>query len=262
MGGSRRQSRGSGAAAIPLRELASTLRAVGALNGRPLNYSGLGRLLGVSSYKAHQRVLALERQGVLRLLPAFSCLCHPKLANNKRVCHRAILYLRDASGCAPFLHKPDVTVRSCVQQELQFRTSMIEQIIQREQARQPWSRFWYFGTTSSLYVPLLIATPAGRVGFQFSADSFPRRRRFSGLARAWRWNVIRRGFLLYPGSRAFFAARGVLAVPAHDFLGVYREWMEAAERTSSEGIGHRACQCNAWWEVRAMRPERFLAQSG
>ncbi len=57
-----------------------------------------------------------------------------------------------------------------------------------------------------------------RLGFCFCGSPLPRTRDWFSLRKAARRGVIQRGFLLYPGDRAFLVCRKVEALPLPAWL--------------------------------------------
>ena len=65
------------------------------------------------------------------------------------------------------------------------------------------------------------------------------------LTRAQRQGLLRQGFVLYRGSRAYFSSARVAVVPDRFFLEQYAGWMAAALDPSPEALQALMRRCNA-----------------
>ncbi len=94
---------------------------------------------------------------------------------------------------------------------------MIEKIIYRERARGE-ERFFYYGGFSGKHIALLLdRTPSG-VGIRFRVAELLGPRDWTCLRSALRQGIIKRGVIVYTGSRSLIAAQDILAFPIQRFL--------------------------------------------
>ena len=208
---------------MPVENTDATLAAVAQWQGRPLNFSTLAGQLGISCKSARNRILALADEGRILLLhplpagaslPAGRCRRSPKLYLGASIRH---------SG-------PPAAEAA----ELRFRTRMIGTLRRVELERHPHSTFWYFGGYGRNHVELIVQRRGGRIGFVFVEHNRLTRRYWSYCRRALAGGLIQGGFVLYPGSRIFFAASRLVAVPAGEFLRHYSRWMNACLHCSRD----------------------------
>ena len=135
------------------------------------------------------------------------------------------MYLREAGAAGAGLVLPP---------ELRYRSEMIEHLLARERARCPTTRSGYCATRAAAHPALVFFTPRANIGFEFPYVDHPGRRCWSGLNKGVRDGALDFGFVVYPGKRAFFGARGIVAVPDGQLLAEYCPWLNAAEEAVPE----------------------------
>jgi hypothetical protein len=186
-----------------------------------------------------RRLVALEQTGFLRLLRP----------------------LGEGAGkrAAPVLYLRNLRLLEGLPPEQRYRTRLVEAIAAVAAGAEPagpkaaepkaTGRIGYLGRPhGGILEPVVeIAGADGPalVGFAICAAALPRRRMWTTLTRAQRLGLLRQGFVLYPGSRAFFSAGKVAVVPDGVFLGGYAEWMAAALDPSAKGLQRLMRRCNA-----------------
>jgi len=189
-----------------------------AWSGKTFNTAAISRQLGVSRPTVVAYVSKLERVDLVRLLPFYG---------GKR---RPLLSLCSSP-----------------------RGGLMESIIGKLCLIVPGSGFFWWKTGRTRQVDLIADVGSERIGFCFPASPLARRRDWLPLDIAARRGVIRRGFLLHTGTRAFVVASAVQALPADSFVREMDEWIfrrqsvrdgrEARARINSQclarGAGHR-----------------------
>lgn len=198
---------------MKIEDLNPTLSILADWHGKPLNYSTLGKELGVSYKSAQNRISCLVENKMIWLL-------HPLPAEVAAPPHRARkspkLYLTGSTQSPGPLAE-----------EVRFRNRMIKTVCAHEAARNPSSKFWYYGGYGKTHLELVVQTSSKRVGFVFLLEPHPNRWCWSYCKRVLAREVIQGGFVLYPGRRIFFAARRLVILPTGEFLKSYRRWMNA-----------------------------------
>jgi hypothetical protein len=195
--------------------LRQTLRVVSAWEGRPLNYSTIGRQLDLSCPSAKARVQQLVEARIAWLLYPL------EVPDDKKARKSPKLYLNASAGPLP----PAEAARA--QREIRFRSRMIQTVCDLESARHPSSTFWYYGGYGKSHVELIAQTATKRIGFVFIEDNRLSRRFWSYCGRVFRRGIIQGAFVLYPGHRIFFAADRLVVLPAVELCKHYRRWMNA-----------------------------------
>jgi hypothetical protein len=226
-------------------ELSRILAALRPLQGQPLRCLALARQLGISTFRVWRLVELLESRGVLYTLPAW---CPPPLHPGRRVVRSAVLFLRETTGLDPCTYPGAYTGGSggCSPDgDVRFRSWMIRQVMFRERARSPTSRFGHYSTPAMSRAALVVAAPRITVGYQFPFHPCPGKRFWTGLRKSLREGWIDRGLVVYPGSRAFFGGKGLVAVPVVGFLAGYRGWMEVLESGDPEVLRRQVRASNA-----------------
>ncbi|MBN1837349.1 MAG: hypothetical protein JW820_15955 [Spirochaetales bacterium] len=208
--------------------------------GQPLRFSALGRQLGISRYRVWHCIELLESKGILYSLPAW---CPPPLRPGRRTAKSPVVYLREPArpgihaGVPAGVPEPVVGSPGCrFDTEAGFCSWMIDQVMLRERARCPASRFGHYSTPAMTRAALVVVSPLITVGFQFPFQTWPSKRRWTGLFKSIREGWLDRGLVVYPGRRVFFGSRWVVAAPAERFLADYRGWMEAMEKGTVEAL--------------------------
>jgi hypothetical protein len=198
---------------VKIEDLNSTWSILADWHGKPLNYSTLGKQLGVSYKSVQSRIRCLAENKLIWLL-------HPLPAEKAAYSHRGRkspkLYLT-ASTQSP----------GTPAEEVRFRSRMINTVRAHEAARNPSSTFWYYGGYGKTHVELIIQTAFKRIGFVFLQQPHPNRWCWSYCKRVLARDIIQGGFVLYPGRRIFFAERRLVILPSGEFLKSYRRWMNA-----------------------------------
>jgi hypothetical protein len=202
-----------GANIVKIEDLNPTLSILSHWHGQTLNYSTLGKELGVSYKAAQSRIRCLAETNLIWLL-------YPLPAEITASTYRARkspkLYL---SGSARY--------SGPLGEELRFRGRMIRTICAHEAARNPSSKFWYYGGYGKTHIELIVQTASKRIGFVFLQEPRPNRWCWSYCKRVLARDIVQGGFVLYPGRRIFFAARRLVILPSVEFLKSYRRWMNA-----------------------------------
>ena len=205
---------------MKIEDLNPTLSILADWHGKPLNYSTLGRQLGVSHKSAQCSIHWLAENKLIWLLS-------PLPAEVDTSSHRARkspkLYLTGATRWA-----------GALAEEVRFRSRMIKTICAHETARNPSSKYWYYGGYGKTHIELIVQTALGRIGFVFLQESGPNRWCWSYCKRVLARDIVQGGFVLYPGRRIFFAARRLLILPTGEFLNHYRRWMNACLGSSQK----------------------------
>ncbi len=198
---------------MKIEDLNPTLSILADWHGKPLNYSILGKELGVSSKSAQIRIRCLVENKLIWLL-------HPLptelITSSHRVRKSPKLYLTGSTQSPGYLAE-----------EVQFRSRMIKTVCSHEAARNPSSKFWYYGGYGKTHIELVVQTPSKRIGFVFLRESHPNRWCWSYCKRVLARNIVQGGFVLYSGRRIFFVARRLVILPTREFLHHYRRWMNA-----------------------------------
>jgi hypothetical protein len=216
-------------------ELTRVIGAIASVQGQPLRCSALGSQLGISGYRVRQCIRILEQKGILYMLPAWD---PPGVEAAGRLVRSSVVYLRGRS------HESALSLAGSSSGQSAFCSRMIEQIMVRERARSPESRFGHHCTPLVVRAALVVTRPSIKVGFVFTTHPVPSKHLWIGLRKSIRAEWLDRGFVLYPGQWAFFGGRGIVAVPAGTFLAGYREWMEAAERGVTADVRELVGRCN------------------
>jgi predicted AAA+ superfamily ATPase len=165
-------------------------RVLASWSGKPFNTAALGRQLGVSRPTVVKYIGALERAGLVRLLPFYGG------------GRRPLLLLSSSPPGA-----------------------WAEQLIARLLQIKPESRFFWWKTGRTRVVDLIADVGTEKIGFRFLLSKLPRRRDWLALDIAsWR-DVIRRGFLLYTGTRDFVVASVIHVLPVNSFMSELEEWI-------------------------------------
>ena len=190
--------------------LRETLAVVAAWQGVPLNFSTIGKQLNISCPAAKARVLNLVEADLAWLL-------YPLPASiDSRARKSPKLYLTGSTQSTGPLAE-----------EVRFRKRMIKTVCSHEAARNPSSRFCYYGGYGKTHIELVVQTPSKRIGFVFLQEPHPNRWCWSYCKRVLARDVVQGAFVLYPGRRIFFAARRLVILPTEEFLKSYRRWMNA-----------------------------------
>lgn len=190
--------------------LRETLAVVAAWQGVPLNFSTIGKQLNISCPAAKARVLNLVEADLAWLLNPLPASIDSRARKSPK------LYLTgSAQSTGPLA------------EEVRFRKRMIKTVCAHEAARNPSSKFWYYGGYGKTHIELVVQTPSKRVGFVFLQEPHPNRWCWSYCKRGLARDVVQGGFVLYPGRRIFFAARRLVILPTGEFLKSYRRWMNA-----------------------------------
>jgi hypothetical protein len=197
------------------KSLRRTLRVVGAWEGMPLNYSKIGKQLGISCPSAKARVRQLVEARIAWLL-------HPlEVRDDQKARKSPKLYLNASAGAL----LPAEAARA--QGGIRFRSRMIRTVRSLESARHPSSSYWYYGGYGKTHVELIVQTATKRIGFVFIDGNRLSRRFWSYCRRVLRRGIIQGAFVLYPGHRILFAADRLVILPAEEFCKHYRRWMNA-----------------------------------
>ncbi len=198
-------------------------------NGRRLNVAALARQLGVTWRTAAAQIRALERAGMIRVLPFFDASMKP------------LLYLRVGSQ----------------QGERAFKGHCIELMISALSRLAPESSFSWWKTGRIRQIDLLVQMMQERIGFCFCSRQLPANRHWLPLARGFRNGVINRGYLLYQGSRAFIVTPAVQVVPLGAFLRKVEDWMlrfRTVQETRAERESINQAGCDAIFSPPARSP--------
>ncbi len=194
---------------------AGTMAALAPWSGKPFNTAAISRELEISRPTLVSYVKSLENEGLVRILP--SC--------GKR---RRPLLLVGLSSCSAWA----------------------ESIIVSVSRMAPGSRFSWWSSRRTRVIELIADIGSERIGFRFLDSPMPRHRDWFPLEIAFKRGVIRRGFLLYTGTRAFVVAAVVQALPVKSFTNNIENWLirtrtvkeaqELRERINSECLARGA----------------------
>jgi hypothetical protein len=200
-------------------------------NGRPLNTAWVARQLGVSRQTAVSRVRALERKGLVHLLPFY------------RGSRRPLFYLRDRFGTGLD----------------SFRAFCIESIINCLQQIIPGSEYYWWKTGRVRQVDLLALVGEQQIGFCFSASQVCRNKDWRPLQIGYCRGLIHRGYLLSRGKRAFVIGEAVHALPLGAFLEEAEEWILRRRtvreaRAARDRINRKAVEFPARQGQRSLTP--------
>jgi len=184
-------------------------------SSKTFNTAAISRQVGVSRPTVVKYVNALERVGLVRLLPFYE---------GKK---RPLLVLASSS-----------------------RGGWTESIIRRLKEIVPESRFFWWKSGRIRLVDLVADLGTERIGFCFVASPLPGRRDWLPLDIASRRGAINRGFMIHTGSWAAVAARVVQIVPFNSFMAEFEDWIlhrrtakdsqEARARINSECLARGA----------------------
>ncbi len=174
--------------------------------GRSLTPAALGRQLGIPRRALDAGLESLERDGVVRLLP---------FHGGGR---RTLLHL--SPRCAVSLQP--------------WASYCLDAVLGRLEAMIPGVEcsWWMAGSTRRID---LVAVARGEpIGFAFAADPSPTPADWRGLEVGWFREVINRGFLLHPGTRAI-AVGAIEVLPLAEFLQEPDAWVLGG-RTLRPGV--------------------------
>ncbi|HEB09585.1 MAG TPA: DUF4143 domain-containing protein [Spirochaetales bacterium] len=193
-----------------------TLRILARHHGRVLNTSKLGRLMGISYHTVNRRIEALVNADLLRLLFPMRVKPGRRLLKSPKIYVRNTAILLQLLGIQSAIELQESTLREQI-----FKGFMIEQIVSREQAKNSGSLFCYYGGFGGPHICLIIDRLRSRTGIIFKFKNMLEPGDWTCLKSALKEELVKRGFIVYPGNRAFFAARDLIAVPALGFLDQY-----------------------------------------
>jgi len=206
---------------VSFRLLQAILKAIAEQHGHTVDYQRLGQRLSISNQAAERRVHALEAEGLVFLLPALG-----KIVGKKRV-KRPKIYLRN-------IEKLSSIIPRSVSENKKIQGSLVEEIIRQERLLYPSSRFFHYskysGLTVDLIVDRIIERADYRFGIQFNLPHSSHMRSHRPICSAVMEGVAKRGFVLHPPYRAFFAGRNVIALPFPIFLSIYEQVTEEKKR--------------------------------
>lgn len=193
-----------------------TLRIVAKNHGKVLNSSKLGRLMGVSYHTVNRRIEALVNAGILRLIFPL------RMSTDRRLVKSPKIYIRNTAILLQLLGIQSVIeLQESMLRERIFKGFMIEQIVIKEQAKNSGCLFYYYGGFEGPHICLIIDRLQSRTGIIFRFKDILAPSCWTRLKSALKEEIVKRGFIVYPGNRAFFAARNLIAVPALAFLDQY-----------------------------------------
>jgi hypothetical protein len=188
-------------------------------DGKVLNTAAISRELGVCRRSCVAVLRTLERQGRLSLLPFHG-------SGGK-----SLLYMRES-----------------------FRGLCVAAIIKRMREIAPESRFSWWKTGRVRRIDLVAATAREQIGFEFTTAPVVNNRDWWPLRIAYRRGLIDRGFVLYPGDRAFVVGAVALGLPLDAFFDEMDAWIlvrrtvkesrDALDRINESRC--RACSPGRW----------------
>jgi hypothetical protein len=199
--------------------LKQTLEILAAWEGMPLNYSLIGKQLGVSCPAAKARVQRLVEARVIWLLYPLEATVAGTTGKSRK---SPKLY----SNTSARSRLP--TTKTWDQGEIRFRSRMVRTIRNLESSRRSTSTFWYYGGYGKTHIELIVQTACKRIGFVFLMEDRLSRWCWSYCKRVFRRGIIQAAFVLYPGHRIFFAADRLVVLPTVEFCNHYRRWMNAS----------------------------------
>ena len=201
-----------GAARVPLENLHwlechiprtdDLLREVAASSGQSLNASATGRRLGLSCHAVSHRIAALEKAGMIRILPSLA-------SRHFHVLLRDCRLLRKLGGIRRAL----------------FQTCLTEHITAVYTSWAPSTRYFQWEAGRVKRIDLVVRTGWETVGFCFKECLVPRNRDWAPLRLGLESGVIDRGFIIHRGTGAFVTARVVIALSVRNFLGQLDKWL-------------------------------------
>ena len=228
------------------RSLKQTLLVVSAWEGSPVNYSMIGKQLGITCPAAKARLQKLVEVRAVWLLhplethprriPAAGAAGAAGAADAARAAGAAgkirkspKLYLNASarSLISTTVTPGDSRGRPAAVPSILFRSRMIRTVCTLESARRRSSSFWYYGGYGKNHVELIIQTAVKRIGFVFLEENRFNRWSWSYCKRIFRQGIIQAAFVLYPGHRIFFVADRIVVLPVEEFCTRYRPWMNA-----------------------------------
>ena len=173
-------------------------------SGKTFNTAAISRQLGVSRPTVVKYVNALERAGLVRLLPFYEGRKRP------------LLVLASSS-----------------------HGLWTESIVGSLKLIAPESRFFWWKTGRIRLIDLIVDLGTERIGFRLVASPLPGRRDWFPLDIASRRGVINRGFMLHAGRWAAVAARAVQIIPFDSFMPEIEDWI-FHRKTVKDGRDARA----------------------
>jgi hypothetical protein len=176
--------------------LSETLRAAEEQHGRTINYTKLGRWMGLSRQAARKRIQRLAENGHVILLPAFGTPYSVRSVKKSRI----------------FV---------CRGHE---EGSLVERIVWIERLLNPESRFFHFTSCYGPAVDLIVERGHYRFGIVTCRKILFGRRHMRALRSFLRSEILHRGFVLGPERRGYFAGRGMIALPPDHFMSAYMSW--------------------------------------
>jgi hypothetical protein len=205
----------SGTAEWQILQAEDLLREIAARNGQSLNASAIGRRLDLSCHAVRYRIAALEKAGMIRVLPSLAG-------------RRPHVLLRDGR-----LLQELGAGRLAV-----MRTFLTERIATTLSGSCHYQ--WEAGRVKR--IDLVVATSQESIGFLFTERTILRNRDLVPLRLGFERKVVDRGFLIYCGAYASVAARMILVLPIEEFLCNVEQWPACRSfREARELLRRRNC---------------------
>jgi predicted AAA+ superfamily ATPase len=174
-----------------------------------LNYSNLGRALGLSYHTVQNLLDLLEGHFLVRRLAPF----HANLG--KRLVRAAKVYIRDSGLLHHLLGVSSAeALLTSPARGNSFEGFMVEQVIALERLQRPASQFWFLRAHTGMEIDLIIDRGTSRLGLEFKAGVAVEPRDWAHLRSGIDSGIIQRGCVVYHGARAFDASPGIRVLPA------------------------------------------------
>lgn len=182
-------------------------------NGQIWNASQLAASLGTSYHTVNRYADILERTFLVRKLM-------PYYANiGKRIVKSPKIYMRDTGLLHFFLNLRDrKTLNVSPARGASWEGFVIEQAIAALQRTLHQVQPFYWRTAAGAEVDLLVSIKNEWVPFEIKLHSAPTRDMLHGLRACMGDLKLKRGYVLYPGARAYPLSDRITALPVEPFL--------------------------------------------
>jgi predicted AAA+ superfamily ATPase len=182
-------------------------------NGQIWNASQLASSLGTSYHTVNRYTDILEQTFLVRkLMPYYSNI-------GKRIVKSPKIYMRDTGLLHFFLNIRDQkTLRVSPARGASWEGFVIEQAIAALQQALPQVQVFYWRTAAGAEVDLLVSIKNEWIPFEIKLHSSPTRDMLHGLKACMNDLKLKRGYVLYPGARAYPLGDRITALPTEPFL--------------------------------------------
>ncbi len=215
---------------IDVDDVKPTLKVLSLNQGCRVNFSTLGRALGISHPTLRGRIKTLVDNGIIRLLHPLPKDLLPEGQHRARPA-APVLFIREAALLLPILGIEDgADLPDSVLGDHIFAGFMLERIIAAERRIHPDSCYYYYGGYYSTPVDLMIVRFDVRIGLVFRLKYSLRGADWRCLKAARKNDLISRGFALYAGLRGYSGVRDILTVNGLYFLEDYDFLTDLAQK--------------------------------